>query len=513
MALSSNATDAWVLTKVGGPIDVAPDFHPVLSEITDGIRERERALRLREGWPILVGIRNVDWRLNYYLQRIGFRADQLSTATTYATSLKVFLEYLALQTRPGGRAGIDWDEVTRDDLIDYHDWRVYDERNPSVVSPATWNKDLNALSHFYSAALEQGWVKGDPTGGSVLTDRYSEEVGDGFLVEKNARSQRDRWLTPQEFRMWRDVGLRGYSTERLDDGRLEPSVVLSGNRQRNEQRNVAFVKLAATSGLRRQESGGLLLPELPDGTDIAAMLPRTLAKGGRNRTWVVLNAHGLAAVNMYCNGERIAAIKRGQNEGRYEAIEDIIEVRDFVTVRGKGHLVTDEWPTGRPLTQLSLAQRLRTFTRGVDGQLQPLMLWLKESGEPMPPTTWNSVFQAANDKVNTERLRHGLTSPGVNVVPHTLRYTFALLVLVAAMAAIDESEQIKPSAVFDFDRYSHAFDFVKELLGHASVKTTKDEYLEVVKSVRRLDIMRGANAQSILEEMASDTGMLGWGRS
>jgi hypothetical protein len=64
------------------------------------------------------------------------------------------------------------------------------------------------------------------------------------------------WLTPRTWRRWIDVGLRGYT---------KVGVVESGWVGRTEDRNVAFVRLLVSSGLRRAEGGSLLTFEVRPG--------------------------------------------------------------------------------------------------------------------------------------------------------------------------------------------------------------------------------------------------------
>lgn len=71
---------------------------------------------------------------------------------------------------------------------------------------------------------------------------------------KDARPSNVHWLTPRTWRRWIEVGLRGHTRDGVPElgwvGRLE-------------DRNVAFVRLLVTSGLRRAEGGSLLTFEVP----------------------------------------------------------------------------------------------------------------------------------------------------------------------------------------------------------------------------------------------------------
>jgi hypothetical protein len=71
---------------------------------------------------------------------------------------------------------------------------------------------------------------------------------------KDAHRSNVHWLTPRTWRRWIDIGLRGHTRDGVPErgwvGRLE-------------DRNVAFVRLLTTSGLRRTEGGSLLTFEIP----------------------------------------------------------------------------------------------------------------------------------------------------------------------------------------------------------------------------------------------------------
>ena len=55
------------------------------------------------------------------------------------------------------------------------------------------------------------------------------------------------WLTPRTWRRWIDVGLRGHGRDGVPE---------AGWAGRLEDRNVAFVRLLVSSGLRRARRAG-----------------------------------------------------------------------------------------------------------------------------------------------------------------------------------------------------------------------------------------------------------------
>ncbi|WP_327010857.1 hypothetical protein OHA72_28490 [Dactylosporangium sp. NBC_01737] len=130
---------------------------------------------------------------------------------------------------------------------------------------------------------------------------------------KAARSSNVKWLTPRAYRLWRDVGLRGYDA----DGRRDPRW-----RGRNDDRNAAYSDVLFSSGMRRSEGGSLLTIEVPemaasDRLYFDARLGREATKSRRERTFYV-SADALRAVWAYVNTTRRAAVRRAQAHGRYE---------------------------------------------------------------------------------------------------------------------------------------------------------------------------------------------------
>lgn len=155
-------------------------------------------------------------------------------------------------------------------------------------------------------------------------------------------------------------------------------------------------------------------------------------------------------------------------------------------------------------------ERRRLLIQGSSG-LEPAALWLSEAGDPLPHTSWNSVFNTANSRVSAAREKLGLRSPWVHVTPHSLRFTFALMVLVAGVRATDEQLGMGPADPFLVGNYAHVFEEVRDLLGHASVATTMRTYLEPVKGLRRSSLFRGANLEEVWARIAAASPLIGFG--
>ena len=497
MRSSSNTAVApvWVLALTGTPMTVPASFHHWAAEWHD-IAEREKRVGINVGTPVLVSRKRVDGRVNAYF-RDAFKSDRTSTAQTYAIELKTWFAYLDVHD-------VRWDEARSEDVRAFQLWRVYDERNPARVLPSTWNKGWAALRHFYRWAEQKTWIDSNPVG---LQDRLGEPTIPGGFREKNARGSRDRWLTTDEYSLWRDVGFRGYSAAAAPTGKIVAALPRPGFRARNIVRNAAFADFALCTGLREAEVGCLVDVEVPTNTDEQVPI---LGKGKVIRHFQVLHRIGTEAAQAYKDGERRDSIRRAQRRGLYDRITDPLVVH---TVLGGGRLgqrfrlVNGETIDLATLPARDRQRLFRTSDRGIE----PMYFWLTESGLPLPHTTWNMVFRSANDRVSKARMHLHVRSPWVNVTPHSLRFSFALMVLIANVRSIDEALGLQPTDVFDFRNYRQAFEDVRDLLGHSSTETTKERYLEPVKSLRHSAVFRGRSIEEVWAGIRSISPLVGFG--
>ena len=123
------------------------------------------------------------------------------------------------------------------------------EDNPRRIGGSKWARELAAFKLLYGWAVAVGHIDRSP----VLT--HTVRRRDGTVVEvannwpKDVRASNVKWLTPRTYRLWRDIGLRGYTEAGLPQQRW---------RGRNDGRNAAFADLLFDSGLRLREAGCLL---------------------------------------------------------------------------------------------------------------------------------------------------------------------------------------------------------------------------------------------------------------
>lgn len=484
---------SWLLAVSGGPSQVPRGFHP-LAEEWHNVADREAAVGIVAGQPILISPGLVDYRLGDYF-RDAYPSDRTSTAQTYAKELRTWFTFLATQD-------VEWFEAQHSHVRAFQIWRVYDGLNPKPVSPATWNKGWAALRHFYEWATKVGWVEHNPAGNA---DRLLDPGAVGGYREKNARASRDRWITPGEYAMWRDVGLRGYDAQRGGAGRILAGLPNVAARSRNTARNLAFVDYLVTTGLRLDEAGKLLVFE--PGTRIQEEVP-IVGKGRVRRHYRVMHDLGLASLHQYKVGERCDAIRRAQTAGRYEDVKGRLDVVEILPSRsGQRVRLAD----GRVLSVETMAERVRASLYLVKDQgFEPAWLWLKEDGSPLETPSWDKVFDTANDRVTAARTLLGAVSPTVKLTPHSLRFTFALFVLLAGIRAIDEHLGYDDASPFMVLNYAQAFDEVRDLLGHSSVETTKRVYLEPVKGLRRSSLLRGASVEQMWDHVSANNPLIGF---
>jgi len=301
---------------------------------------------------------------------------------------------------------------------------------------------------------------------------------DGTTIEvpdnqpKDLRVSNVKWVTPRAYRLWRDIGLRGYTAEGLPD---------AGWRGRNDGRNCAFADLLFESGLRLREGGCLLTLEVPDvingqvyyeGTVAAAIAKR------RERMFYV-NAEALSGIATYMATTRRAAIRRAQNRGVYDRLRGKLIVTKISQGR-QPQLFWDE-PSGNrggaPVSALDAHERRHLFIERAGG-VEPLQLWLTEGGMPMDYESWEAVFTAASERCE----RNGKP---IRVSPHTCRHSFALKMLVTLQRGLDRRFGLDAGERDHLRKvYGNAFLLVKDLLGHRSEQTTRDIYLEPLNGIR-----------------------------
>jgi site-specific recombinase XerD len=483
----------WLLTWTRSGIKPPPMFHPVADEYA-GIDDLERDFDVPAGTPVLIGPDGgCDIALSEFFRSPHFARLRLSSRKSYALDVRLWVEYL------GSRAKT-WREADPDDVARFWLWRSRSDLNPHAVGGSKANRELAAVSLLY------GWAS-HPSRGHVPfnpIERQTLHLRDGGVVDArvvrstNVVRERVRWLTPRTFRLWRDVGVDGYTVGGLRDESF---------RGRTALRNKAMVELLYGSGLRVQEAGSLLITEVPPpgpaGAFNEAHLPAAIAKGARPRVFYVLD-DALALVNSYIATGRRTAIERARKSGRYKDVLTV-EVTDMrVTTAGVKFRYHDAW---HHHDNIEIDVRRSMFITTEDG-CEPLWLWLNEAGLPMLKDTWTDVFETANDRVSaifdrareTGTIHRNVRAPRLS--PHSLRHSFALFMLIALHRSIDARLRTDRRVDYDEERYRMAWEIVRDLLGHKSVTTTRERYLAPLNGVRLQSLVDGPDLQRALRGLA-----------
>lgn len=452
---------------------------------------RERRLGFREGQPILVSPDGrVDARLSEFFGRSRFASRATGTRESYVLDYRLFFSFL-------WRSGRGWDQARVEDLEDWEDWRLRGRGNPRRIGGAKWIRELAALRLLYEWAAARGYVVSSPVWLRAVRTSVGAAVRVPELAPVDVRSSNVKWLTPRAFRLWRDVGLRGYGA----DGRPD-----AGWRGRHDGRDAAFAEVLFASGLRRREAGTLLTVELPDTTQARRYYSGRIAAAVAKHSdrYFYISAASLKDVELYRVSTRAAAVRRARVEGRYDALA-VRWIVQGVTRRGEVSWVDEHGERATAsLNGLTDRDRVNLFTESADG-LEPLALWLTETGMPMRYRGWSKVFERASARCRELGLE-------VFATPHMLRHSMALRSLVSLHHALDRRLGLTPAERRHYEAlYGNVWSMVKDLLGHRSEETTRSIYLEPVRGLQ-LETLLGDQEHpdntELLARLAERTGLI-----
>ncbi len=167
---------------------------------------------------------------------------------SYAYDLLVWVRYL-----DEARSKTVW-QATREDVDAYHRARRHDEA-ANRISTASWNRAVAALDKLYRWAVEEGLIAQSPFNYRDVWRRMPSGRGRTMTVTRNqayeraAKHSEVKFITFEDYRHFRDVGLLGLTPE----GSERP-----GARDRNGSRNALFADLLISTGLRLEEASSLL---------------------------------------------------------------------------------------------------------------------------------------------------------------------------------------------------------------------------------------------------------------
>jgi len=384
---------------------------PVLMEFQADLDAWLDGEEILDGTPFLLSPRfEYDIELNQFFASWQMMSMRANTQISYARDLARFLTFLLL-----ARGGKSWRDAADDDHLAYLAWRRRDPAGPRVAG-STWDREVAAVNRFYEWAVGRGFVSVNPVPqrARALAPLEAGVRGAGAksgttpaTYSHDAASERVQWLPPVDYRVWRDVGLRGYDRGGLPDPAF---------RGRWAERNAAFADLMVRTGLRLTEQASLTVFEVP--TTPAGRghqrfwLPAPIAKGGSAR-WVYVADSVIRQLAGYVAVDRAEAVDTGRREGLYD------RTRRPLVVDDPGRAVAVELGRGVrapvKIAHLDPRERCRLLVATDDG-LEPAAFWLSEYGTPMSTSTWKSVFADANVRCR----QHGLT---LRAHPHMLRHS------------------------------------------------------------------------------------------
>ena len=449
----------------------------------------------RDGTPFFLDPwGRADALVNAYWRDPLVRGRATGTLRRYALSLKVWLDFLHM-------VDVRWDQASRSELAAFKEWRLSAEKNPQQVGPNSFCVDRAAIRSFYLWAAEQHGIDSPVRARAIATSR----MGGGQVVLESTPSGMRRadvkWLTPQAFRLWRNLGLRGFTMEGLPR---------HGWRGATEDRDVAFVEGLFGTGLRIGEWSSMLTVEVPEpGSEglVRSQVASHCAKGGSGRAFW-MRRRVAQQVHFYLQeGSRTAAIARAQRAGRYEQVADpwIVD-----RVRRDGQLeVVDEKGSRRAvrLDALGPSTRMKLFRRGRDG-LEPMWLWLNHDGTPRPTHSWYKTFDRANARV-AKTFAASKSTP-LWCRPHMLRHSFAMRwYCIATFVAWRRTDMLTKQEQRDFrNQLGDVWFLLATLLGHRSAEVTRGVYLEPfqVLQVEELIALMDADDRQSLERLVATIG-------
>jgi integrase len=466
--------------------DLGPSWAEVSSQELESLGDIPawfRANGRRDGQPVLIGPDgHPDPRIDAFFSSRRMAARSPGTNRKYAFSLRVWLDFLVAR-------GVPWDAAREKDVEAFKFWRRTDERNPRRVQGSTWAGDVAALCALYDWAAPRFGVANPIAKHLVTWDGESREAAD--VGPDTVRAADVKWLTPDAYERWRDVGLLGLLPDGSERERWRP---------RCGTRDAAFVEGLWGTGLRLQEWASVLVLELPpdDATrrfSTCELADACAKRGLGHRYWMPRGA--LTAALSYVETDRAAAVRRARVEGAYERLPGTrVVVREgrggrLVLRRGDEH-------ESVPVGALTPTARMRLLQETPEG-LEPVMLWLNEDGLPRAKRGWYRTFDGANARL----ARAGLGE--LSCSPHMLRHSFALRwYSVGRLVWEEKLSHLSVEEARDFRyQFGSTWDLVKTMLGHRDVRTTVNVYLEPFRALDVELLLEYAGEESVAHLVAA----------
>ena len=399
--------------------------------------------------------------LNAFFSSAEMQSKARNTQVGYARDLAAFLNFAF-----AARGRRDWRDVEESDHVAYWRWRRMDAAGPRVKG-TTWDREVAAADKFFGWQVDAGTVPVNPVPHRLR--RFMPIYPGPGGRERSAttpatyshdrQSEHVRWLPPQSYRRWRDVGMRGYTADGMPDPRF---------RGRWGARNATFCDLMVRTGLRLSEQAALTVFEVPLERGLGGYqrfwLPTAIAKGASAR-WVYVPESVIADLMSYMLVDRAEVIERAREAGRYERWPAPLIVPDPskpIAVR------TDAGTRVRIKVHDLTAEERRTLLVDGPNGLEPAAFWLSEFGTPIAVSTWKDLFTTANKRCQ-------IAGVSLSAHAHLLRHTFAVVTLeqlqrghIAALGELNVHQRGQWTQIF-----GDPLDWVRRRLGHRSVVTTQ----------------------------------------
>ncbi|MFE3956056.1 tyrosine-type recombinase/integrase [Nocardia sp. NPDC059091] len=412
------------------------------------------------GTPFLISPRfEYDLALNEFFRSPGMLGAAWNTQAGYARDLAAFLTFLWKS-----RQRRSWRDVVEADHLAYDYWRRRDPAGP-MIDDSTWDREVAAQNRFFKWQVSAQELHVNPIPQRECRVPPATSGHRGYKGQSSGQTPatyshgrgRDKveWLPQKSYRIWRDVGMRGYTAEGIPDPRF---------RGRWAARNATFCDLAVRTGMRLSEQSALTVFDLPldhgQGGYQRFWLPTKVAKGMSAR-WVYVPASVRADLRAYVEIDRAEVVEDARVAGRYHRVRRpmVVEDPDRPTIRQGCRKVRVE--------QLDPAQRRDLLIDGPEG-LEPAAFWLSEFGTPIAVSTWKSLFGEANSRCEVKGVR-------LRAHAHMLRHTFAVITLEQLQRGhISALQEMTPQQRTHYVRiFGDPLDWVRRRLGHSSVVTTQ----------------------------------------
>ena len=438
----------WFTTRARSPL--APELQQT------SLESWLDSFGVQEGSPFILGPNaEFDVDLNSFFQSPRARSYSLNTQEAYARDVASLLSFLDVADPGFG----GWRAVQSRHIALYFHWRNLDPAGPRIAA-STWNREISTLSAFYAWARWAGLVQNTPVVRATNSGRgqrlYNLRSSPETRTRRPDGASRDvEWIAPTTYRLWRDVGVRGF----------QPSGIRDRKAVRGQSgRDSVYTDMMITTGMRLGEQSSLLMGDIPcrnpEKRFIAGRIPNSIAKNQSGRP-IYYPSSVLTSVEAYVQSDRRAAVAAGRSAGRYDAryrafTVDVVDPKYAIT-RGGARVSVD---------RLTVKERRQLF-RETEVGWEPESLWLSRVGEPLAPGAWQQAF----DRANARTARQGLS---IRVHPHLLRHSYAVITLeqlqralLAALASNNPAYRAQYQRVF-----GDPVDTLRRRLGHRSIEST-----------------------------------------